>query len=106
MSALKRTINQALTRAIVVFEKPIVWLMRILARLPAVTNYLMRLLSKFPHLQNHLIQLYRQSDKKSPQAISDLNAYPNATIGREMNRRTRAIYQHLKTAVEERSARD
>jgi hypothetical protein len=106
MSALKQIANQMLTRAIVVFEKPIIWLMRIVAGQPAVTNYLMRLLSKFPHLQNHLMQLYRQSDKNSPEAISDLNANPNATIGQEMNRSTRAIYQHLKTALEERSARD
>ena len=106
MSELKQIANQVLTRAIVVFEKPIVWLMRIVARQPAVTNYLMRLLSKFPHLQNHLMQLYRQSDKNSPQAISDLNANPNATIGQEMNRNTHAIYQQLKAAVKERSARD
>ena len=106
MSALKQIANQVLARAIVVFEKPIVGLMRIVARQPAVTNYLMRLLSKFPHLQNHLMQLYRQSDKNSRQAISNLNANPNATIGQEMNRNTRAIYKHLKTAIEERSARD
>jgi len=106
MSALKQIANQVLNRAIVVFEKPIIWLMRIVARQPAVTNYLMRLLSKFPHLQNHLMQLYRQSDKNSRQAVSNLNAEPNATIGKEMNRNTRAIYKQLKAALEERSARD
>ena len=106
MSALKQIANQVLARAIVVFEKPIIWLMRIVARQPAVTNYLMRLLSKFPHLQNHLMQLYQQSDKNSRQAISNLNANPNAIIGQEMNPSTRAIYQQLKAAVKERSARD
>ena len=101
MSALKQIANQVLARAIVVFEKPIVGLMRIVARQPAVTNYLMRLLSKFPHLQNHLMQLYRQSDKNSRQAISNLNANANATIGQEMNRNTRAIY-----AIEGRHRRE
>lgn len=106
MSALKQIANQVLTRAIVVFEKPIVWLMRIVARQPVVTNYLLKLLSEFPHLQNHLTQLYRKSDKNSQQVISNPNPSPNAAIGQEMNRNTRAIYKQLKVAVEERSTRD
>lgn len=106
MIALKRIANQILIKAIVVFEKPIVWLMGRVARRPAITSYLVRLLSKFPHLQNHLMQLYRQNDKSWQQAISNPHPSRSVAIGKEMNRNARVIYEQLKDVADNSSARD
>ena len=106
MIALKRIANQVLTKAIVVFEKPIVLLMGRVARRPAIAGYLVRLLSKFPYLQNHLMQLYRQNEKTGQQAISNPNTSRNVAIGKEMNRNARAIYEQLKDVADNSSARD
>lgn len=106
MSVFKRIANQVLNRAIFVFEKPIVSLMRFVSRRPALANFLMNLLSEFPHLQNHLTQLHRRSDKNSIQFMTNLGHDMKLAIDPEMNRYTRRIYEQLKVAVDENRARD
>ena len=106
MSVLRRIANQLLADIITILEKPIVALIGIVSRRPAVLGLLNKILSRFPHLQHHLMQLHRRSYQNplASNSIPKPETYGASSGG--LNRSARVIYAELMAATEKRNTRD